>query len=207
MTSPPGERIIGYDAREFSQNLDTWSEQAREGYLYRLDVVKPLSVDAMIWPSIFSADHRPPPLPHVGFQSFWSEFARLRTAVTTAFEEKPLSEYRMIAATLVLDPDANSQAVPWDERIPPVDPDRREPDWKFLGFDVADQWALSGLTDCGFVPGLDDVRALRQRWAPLLNKFHLFDRYSDARDFRRFSDERMKDDHAPFFVFGLWLLR
>jgi hypothetical protein len=201
------ERIIGYDAREFWLKLDSWSEQDRNRYLYKLDIVKPLSVDAIIWPSVFSAERGQKPPDHVGFQGFWADFDRLRSAVTEYHDKEPSRDYRMIAAALMLDQETSKHPIPWDERIPRPKPDRRGPDWVFLGYDVADQFTLSGLMDCGFLPQVDDVPALRRRWGPLLNKFHLFDSYAAAADFRRFSDERMKDDHAPFFVFGLWLVK
>ena len=205
---PELEIIVGYDAREFWQTYDSsWSEKDRKRYLYRLDVKKPLSVDVMIWPSVFSAADRRGPAKRLGFQSFWADFTLLRSAVTQAYSERPLGDYRMIAAILVLGEYAKSDAVPWSERIPPVHPDRRGPEWTFLGYDVADQWALSGLLDCGFVPGLDDVPKLRQRWGPLLNKFHLFDDFDAAVAFKQMSDERLKNDHAPFFVFSLWLVK
>ena len=50
-----------------------------------------------------------------------------------------------------------------------------EPGWTFLGYDVADLGGLSGLMNCGFVPEVEDVDALRAHWGPKLNDWHLFD--------------------------------
>jgi len=91
--------------------------------------------------------------------------------------------------------------------LPPVNPEQRAPDWVLLGYDVADQWMLSGLSNCGFRPGLDDAPSLRAEWGPRLNEFHLFPDIDDAFLFKRFSDERLRSDHAPFFVFGLWIVK
>jgi hypothetical protein len=44
---------------------------------------------------------------------------------------------------------------------------------------------------------------LRSRY---LNEHHLFDSIKPAVDFMHFSDERVQA-HAPFFVFGLWLIK
>src|SRR6266851_6775584 len=191
------ERIVGYDAREFWRPFD-WSEENRNRFLYRLDITKPLSVDVLIWQSIFTSEGRSLPIKQFGFQSFWSDFTLLRKAVTIAHTEQPLREYRMIAAILMLGDYSKTHRINWDDRVPPVTPDQRGKNWKFIGYDVADQWALSGLSDCGFVPGHDDIAALRKRWGPLLNKWHLFDGLDIAIDFKHMSDERMKNDHATF---------
>jgi hypothetical protein len=200
------ERIVGYDAKEFWRPFD-WSEEKRNRFLYRLDITKPLSVDVLIWQSIFTSESRSLPIKQFGFQSFWSNLTLLRKAVTIAHTEQPLRDYRMIAAILMLGDYSKNHQITWHDRVPPVTPDQRGPDWKFIGYDVADQWALSGISDCGFVPGYDDVPALRKRWGPLLNKWHLFDDFDRAIEFKHMSDERMKNDHAPFFVYGLWLVK
>ena len=200
------ERIVGYDAREFWRPFD-WSEENRNRFLYRLDITKPLSVDVLIWQSIFASEGRSFPIKQFGFQSFWSSFTLLRKAITIAHREHPFREYRMIAAVLVLGDYCENDLINWNGRVPPVTPDQRGPDWKLIGYDVADQWALSGLSDCGFVPGYDDAPTLRKLWGPLLNKWHLFDELDAAIEFKYKSDERMKNDHAPFFVYGLWLIK
>jgi hypothetical protein len=200
------ERIVGYDAREFWRPFD-WSEENRNRFLYRLDITKPLSVDVLIWQSIFVSESRRSPIKQFGFQSFWSDFTLLRKAITIAHSEQPFREYRMIAAVVVLGDYSKHNPINWNDRVPSVTPDQRGADWKLIGYDVADQWALSGLSDCGFVSGYDDVPALRQRWGPLLNKWHLFDDLDAAIEFKHKSDERMKSDHAPFFVYGLWLIK
>lgn len=79
--------------------------------------------------------------------------------------------------------------------------------WEFLGYDVADSGgSISGLMNCGFLPGHEDVAALRARWGPRLNSWHLFDELTDAAAFKDFSDHRVPE-HKPFFVNGLWRLR
>ncbi|HEX8703058.1 MAG TPA: hypothetical protein VF815_29745 [Myxococcaceae bacterium] len=78
--------------------------------------------------------------------------------------------------------------------------------WTFLGYDVADLGgSISGLMNCGFLPGQDDVEALRAVWGPKLNSRHLFDDVADAVAFKDFSNHRVPE-HRPFFVNGLWLL-
>lgn len=202
------ERMVGYDAREHWLTMDQgWTEQRKQSFLYRLDVFKPLSVDSRVWPTIFESEQRPAPVGFEGLQDCWSDFFELQRTVTRVFQEKPMRAWRMIAVTLLLDRDNREEHDLWSSRLPPANPDERGADWVFLGYDVADQWLLSALMNCGFRAGLDDVPALRTEWGPRLNNFHLFQDVADAFLFKRFSDERLRDDHAPCFVFGLWIVK
>jgi hypothetical protein len=86
-----------------------------------------------------------------------------------------------------------------------ADPDRIQPEWRFLGYDVADLGGLSGLANCGFSPELEDREALQRRWGAKLNDCHLFDDLEHAREFKDFSNRRVAE-HAPFYVDGIWLV-
>ena len=82
----------------------------------------------------------------------------------------------------------------------------RDEAWELLDYDVADQWLLSGLTNCGFDKMTEDVEAIRQKYVPALKVYHLFDEIERVAEYKTFSDERMQE-HAPFFVFGIWLIK
>jgi len=201
------ERVVGYDAREMWLDFSaTWPEHRRQQYLYRLDVVKPLSVDTRVWPSIFVSEGRRPPVRQFGYQDSWNELLRLRSALTDACRITPLRSYRVIAITLCLE-EREEREVDWRSIIPTPKPDHRTGEWALVGFDVADRWMLSALTNCGFVVGLDDADAMRRKWAPHLNKFHLFTTIEPALSFKQVSDERLKNSHAPFVVFGIWVVK
>jgi hypothetical protein len=205
-TVKPGfeERVIGYSDREYWQAFDeSWPEERRLSFLYRLDILKPLSVDERVWPTIFASECRPEPFEKFGFQNGWSFLDDLTLAVTTEFQQKKMRAWRTIAITLIVDSDGTE----WSSPIPEPEPKFMEEQWQFLGYDVCDQFALSGLMNCGFLPQTEDVTQLRRMWSPRLNQFHLFDELDDACEFKQFSDLRMKNDHAPFFVHGLWLIQ
>lgn len=202
------ELIVGYDAREFWRSLDQdWPERRKEGFLYKLDIKKALSADVRVWPTIFTSEQRPEPSERFGFQSSWSFLEDLRSTVSRYFQQKPMRAWRMVAITLLLERDSPSDDVPWSSILPEADPPKRDASWVFLGYDVGDQYALSALSNCGFTPESEDVSQMRAKWGPCLNEFHLFSRIDDAFQFKRFSDERLKDDHAPCFVFGLWIVQ
>jgi hypothetical protein len=201
------EHLIGYDAREYWTTFaESWSDERKKAFLYRLDLLKPLSIDTRVWSTIFEAEERVPP-GHVGILGAWADLFDLRDAVTQAFQEKPMRAWRTIAITLLLDPYNKDEQELWTPRLVTVNPDQRETEWTFLGYDVGDQWMLSALSNCGFLEGLDDVAALRGEWGPLLNEFHLFPNVGDAFRFKQFSNERLRDDHAPCFVYGLWIVK
>ncbi len=84
-------------------------------------------------------------------------------------------------------------------------PSLRDPAWAFLGYDVCDKWLLSGLSNCGYGTNEAEIQLLRDTYASDLNEHHLFDSIELATEFRRLSDERVQE-HAPFFVFGIWLI-
>src|SRR5689334_19023334 len=48
------ETIIGFDAREMELSYVTnWPQERRERFLLRDDLTKPLSIEGLVWPSIF----------------------------------------------------------------------------------------------------------------------------------------------------------
>ena len=202
------ETFVGYDAREYRLPLDqSWDERRKQEYLYRLDVLKPLSVDTRVWPTIFASEGRSAPVGFLGFKDSWSNFLELQKSVTQAYQEKPMPAWRMVAITLFLGEYCENDRVPWASRLPPCNPNKKGKDWTFLGYDVGDQYMLSALSNCGFLADLDDIPQLRAEWGPRLNKFHLFQTMENAVLFKRFSDERLRDDHAPCFIFGLWIIK
>jgi hypothetical protein len=205
---PVTEQIVGYDSREWwSDFRESWTEEDQQKFLFRLDVRKPLSVDAYIWRNIFESEARPHPRSHIGFSTTWADLFDCLDAVTREASVKPLRSWKLVGITLLRGPYCALDNVPWPSRLPPVNPAERGPNWSLLGYDVADQMLLSGLTDCGFLPDREDVRSLRRQWGPRLNQWHLFDSIDDAIAFKHFSDRRMAGDHAPFFVFGLWIIK
>ena len=114
----------------------------------------------------------------------------------------------VIAVTILLDDCDKRELIRMDELdaiIPPRIPPEVHPSWLLLGYDVADEGLLSGLSNCGYDPVYDGLESIRARWGPHLNVFHLFNDHSEAYEFKQFSDRRV-EEHAPFYVYGLWLI-
>jgi len=74
---------------------------------------------------------------------------------------------------------------------------------RLLGYDIADDVFLSGLSNCGYTD--EEKTALRSTWASRLNRFHLFDQADVAFEFKTLTEARVPE-HAPFFVFGIYRL-
>ena len=202
------EQVVGYDAREMWLDLDlSWPERRRETYLYKPSVTRPLSVDTAVWPSIFSLDNKATWASHFGYQESWADLSELQQALTKYHDLCPVRPFRIIAIALFLGEYNCRDGIDWGIRIPPdVKPDRIPEGWQFLGYDVADSFLLSVLSNCSLPSRPEQAAAEREKWGPELNEYHLFVRFESAVDFKRRSDERLKGSHAPCSVFGLWTL-
>ena len=189
------ELLLGFDSR-VGGNPDTWDAKRRDQFLLRLDVVQPLSTDVAVWPSVLDSDLRPPTC--IGHQTLWSDLECLESS-------SPLSgsgPFWLIAVTLLLANNSTKEMGRWKSEVAPTSPALRAEAWSLLGYDVSDKWLLSGLSNCGFLPG-DDVQVLRREWSSKLNHHHLFDKLENAMEFRALSEQRAVE-HSPFFVFGIW---
>lgn len=201
------EQIVGYDARDYRDDYGVlWPQQRREQYLYSFNVKKVLSVDTMVWPTVFAA--LPSPAPgHVSvLQDLWASAQDLKMAVSNLASREVLPPFRTVAVTLVHDGTKNAHLA-LDGTPGLVEPESTSSDWQLVGYDIADAFLLSALTNCGFLSGYDDVNRMRQQWAPHLNEFHLFGDLRVASAFREMSDHRLASDHAPTFVYGIRILK
>jgi hypothetical protein len=201
------ELLLGFDAREmWLDPQDYWPDSRKKMYLLRYDVVRPLSTDTAVWRTIFDADtslHRPQWIgPMMGL---WDNVATLQEYLDTAWSVRTLS-YWIIAVTLQEDGRESENLLQRYARTSTTIPALRDPAWALLGYDVSDQWLLSGLSNCGYGTNESEIHTLHQTYASSLNEHHLFDALKPAVDFMHLSDERVPA-HAPFFVFGLWLIK
>lgn len=193
------QALLGFDARVMSLAPDaTWDAVRRGLYLLRSDVQKPLSVDPMVWPSLFG-DRVQVPEWRGPNQGLWDDLYRMRTSLS----QLAPAEHWTIAVSWVSAEGFSKPSVhegPYRERMtPPTIGDA----WKPLGFDVADAGLTSGLSNCGYQQ--TEIAGLRATWASHLNEHHLFGDLKRALAFRDLTDRRVPE-HAPFFVYALWLI-
>jgi hypothetical protein len=185
-----------------------WTAQRRELFLLRPDVAQPLSVDRLVWPSLFRfPGDRPDPgraaAPAAAGLSFaevalrmWRDRRHLDSALAM-----PGAAAAVPIRIDLLTEGADAAHEAW--RILNVVP---EPlldgfdHWKVAGHDVADGSLLSGLMNCGY--SQPERQTLRPVWAAKVNRAGLFDSADDAFAFRAATDSRVPE-HAPFFVFAI----
>lgn len=195
--------IILYDARAVSAgNEALWDGPRREQYLIRTDVRVPLSVDTMVWPSVFDrdrcalsspversgslADGLPVPDDWCDWEwPLWTDPGRMSESLARPIPAQFVPYWRIAIGIYGTEREAAGG----------------EMAMTFLGFDVADEGLLSGLANCGYDEG--ERPEIRATWSDALNEHHLFARREDAERFREAADRRVPE-HRPFQVYALW---
>ncbi|HET8549510.1 MAG TPA: hypothetical protein VFL57_15965 [Bryobacteraceae bacterium] len=171
-------RVLGYDARVPRTLLaNEWDAARRQQFLLRPDAAVPLSVDTMVWPSLII---RGGSLPEVVEPNYETSLAARPEEVRAAVRGR---KAEIVAITEGDDP------LPGEE-------------WVLLGWDIADGYTLSGISNCGVSP--EEWRPIRQRWASEVNDNNLFSDYGAADECRNDIDQ-LVPEHAPFAVYGLWV--
>jgi hypothetical protein len=176
-----------------------WDSERRGRFLFRQDIECILSVDSTVWPSVFdTADGlvRPDWTGYV--QDIWDNLPAL-SRVVRPMALLGLDSVHFIAIELVGSSCSKGEFDNWCGRVPDVGPENLTSlPHEFLGYDVADYFLLSGLTNCQI-----SNRSNISYWPPLLNKNHLFRELDSAIEFKN-ETNRVVPEHAPFFVFALW---
>ena len=201
------ELLLGFDAREMGLDVaEYWPEERKRHFLLRQDIVKPLSTDILVWRSVFDVEPTLQRPQWTGpIQELWEDLATLQTSLDTAWSARTLPSW-LIAVTLQEEVCEREDLQEWYDRVSNFIPALRDPAWALLGYDVSDKWLLSGLSNCGYGSNESEIQILRDTYASSLNEHHLFEAIKPAVDFMQVSDERVRA-HAPFFVFGLWLIK
>jgi hypothetical protein len=205
MTMSSNELLLGFDAREMWLDVaEYWPEERKRTFLLRQDIIKPLSTDILVWRSVFDVDISLQYPEWTGpIQNLWEDIATLQTYLDTAWSERTLPSW-LIAVTLQEEVCEREDLQEWYDRVSNFIPALHDPAWTFLGYDVSDKWLLSGLSNCS--NNETEMQILRETYASALNEHHLFNALKPAVDFMHVSDERVRE-HAPFFVFGIWLIK
>jgi hypothetical protein len=192
--------ILGYDARVISAAWKSlWNDERRHGFLINEDVEIPLSVDTLVWPSVFDWGQGPGlpqsernrlllsglPVAEASVTKWplWSDLSKMRTALSDPLDPAFLPFWIIAVGS-----------ADRDESVRPAC-------MEFLGYDVGDSSLLSGITNCRYDE--DELPKLRSTWASEFNASHLFNEWIAADRFRRLTDSRVPE-HRPFLVYGIW---
>jgi hypothetical protein len=204
---------LGLDVRLHGDRYlaQEWTPHRRELYLLRPDVEQPISVDRIVWPSVFlfpgdwaNPERADPPItPRFGFAEVTTRLWRDRSRMDAALREHFASDITpgaLMRIDLVTDAsDKAGEAWKFLNLVPEPLLDGSD-QWPVIGYDVADSGLRSGLMNCGY--SQPERQALRPAWAPKINGHGLFTSPDDAFAFRAVTTARAPE-HAPFFVFAI----
>jgi hypothetical protein len=196
------EQLLGFDIREMWSQMDaTWPESRKASYLLRADVTKVLSVDPLVWPRVGRGVEKNVRAPSQWRDlGLWENLHHLQEYLqqNAGATQRP---YQVIGITLLRNALPVHEQEMWASLAPTV-PAALNKQWTFLGYDVADEGFISGLSDCGYEA---DELHLKTGWELALNEWHLFTQRRQAIKFQRMTDQRV-DEHAPFCIYGLYSL-
>jgi hypothetical protein len=184
------EFTIGYDVR-FTSPIDTMHKSIER---LKEDTEIIMSVDHATWHSLFDMEDFIRPKWTGPRQYLWENLTTLEDFL---IQLKPDLSVTIIGVTQFIsddklnDPKYNYPIIP--EKIPKK--------WKFLGYDVADYYLLSSLSNVLYSG--NELTFLKKDFASDLNKYHLFDNIKFAERFRQYSDKNVIE-HSPFFVYGIY---
>ena len=178
------EETIGFDLRSIVPD-PSWTAERRTRHLLRRDVPAVRSVDTQVWERLPGSRARRSRR-DCGLASPTCSRRRARWTARAPWRCGSPRSWRTSR-----------------RRKTPIRPGQQQ-SYDFLGYDVADYWLLSGLTNCGYKP--EEAASLAPVWVPRLNDWHLFDDPDDAETFAEVMDQRVPE-HAPFYAHGIYQLR
>lgn len=206
MINKQSDVILGFDVREPPEiATGRWPVERRREWLICSDIEVPLSCDGMIWYSCLYMQSRDG-VAHGFLQHLWTDARSMKKAWTESLEDA--SPGWIVGVTLCIDSVPDGYVLPWMDWVDsvldemPIYPNEIDGNWVFLGYDIADAWLLSGLTNCTHVRS-PEFMELRNRFCPRVNRYHLFDSKDDAIEFRSAADVCFPD-HAPFLIYRIW---
>lgn len=210
------DKVLGFDIRIVDSRVvsNRWDTARRERYLIRPDVECPVSVDTVVLPSIFEFSDdgkggtgtnkivvRPMGMHQLAFK-IWRDKNSMIKVLT---EHSGRSDGAAVLSVAIVAVDGALRALgsPWEEVLDEtVEPEVLGDDWQLIGYDVADRYLTSGLSNCGYDEN-EKKKLPIKNWAARINDYGLLERLDWAVEFKQLTDQRVRE-HAPFLVFGLY---
>jgi hypothetical protein len=186
--------VLGFDIREPLGRPSGWDDDRRSRFLIRQSVERPLSVDRSVWPALDSEKNEQNPLYLSGSVH---QILRDRPELATGSSGDPV----IIEVGAVED----EQSAEYWRRVfygylRPHEDTGITARFDDLGYDVADRYLLSGLSNCALSE--QELAALRREWTDRINRFGLFEEAASATSFKDVCD-RLIPEHAPFCAYRL----
>ncbi len=233
--------IIGYDLRIPLEGLPgLWSGERIATYLVRSDLPFALSVDTNVWPKALTDCIYEHEWGVLNGRELWNDYEVLLS--TASRETKKEDKNRVICITLenayfqqYKNLFNGTEAEPhWKFEFNDLKPIPLDDTWTFLGYDIADAWLLSYLSNMGTgkssflsnpskektlkrssdhkrelrsLPSLNEAKTcfpLSNSGGKALNDFNLVSEYNDV-PYAIECANTHAPEHAPFFPFGLFM--
>lgn len=210
------QRLFRFDIRLYKDDyVDTfWSAEHRNRYLLRPEVEWPLSIDPLVWPSVFfskpASDFDRYATIEVDMKvdngNYWLNLEQMRTHYQ--MHRQPGTWGVFVAVHLFseqpLDEDVRYYTLPGDilcgVELKDTVPGELPPGSEFLGYDIADPGRISGLANCSYTP--EEKQQLAPLWQPSMNSSGLLKDLEKAIGFKELCDKRVPE-HAPFWIWGI----
>ena len=229
------ECLLGFDVRELPDGrASLWDDARRNLFLLRPEIMRPLSTDTLVWPSVFdsgqgiglpASERARLGLAGIPFPAYsgpnaglWQDRAGMLRYLAEQWQARQAA---VVIAISWLSQDGFAEGGPNGPYLDESGAARATGTGAWTpgaaapgGETTPPGWRLLGLdvADGGFVSGLsncgyrtEERAALQHAWAAQLNDHHLFLDPEQAFAFRELTDGRVAA-HAPFFVYGIYLV-
>ncbi len=217
------ELLIGFDAREmwYYENAKPIGQAAIMSLsFFRNGIKKGLSIDPSIWGSVFDTgdcvalvgeERRSVGLGTLKLpdwvgpnKPFWDNLSDLEHYLLL-HDSEIIKPYWIIAVTrLSLPQEIENTSHEWPF-FEPTNPPSLLPEWKLIGFDIADHDGEARLTGTEFKGSEQYLESLRNRWWAHINEYHLFKDLVAAIAYKEFLNQQYPS-YAQYFVYGIWLI-
>jgi hypothetical protein len=181
--------VLGFDARKsLAHQSSIWTDERRSKFLIRPEVESPVSVDRTAWPALGLNPDESYPL------YLWGSVSEVLEAFPELAQSRsnsPLIVEVAVAAT--------ADQLYWEGiifgRLSPRFDGGLDIAAECLGYDVADRYCVSGLSNC--MLSAEELAGLRKDWAGAINAWGLIGDIDAAKVFRGVCD-RLIPEHSPF---------
>jgi len=191
---------------------DEWHNDRRKRFLISDHIAWPSSIDATVWPSLFRVQINPVNIKmeddnEVAVQlsvdnyiigSLW----QCHTSMLKYHDMHCIMKQKIIPTVFTLhtwdEPSVKESMITaflqYNKLVMPSG-------YSLVGYDVADQFFTSSLSNCGYDnnEGKEDARCV---YASYVNEYGLFGTLEDAIKFQHVSNLAVKE-HAPFYIYGI----
>jgi hypothetical protein len=188
--------VLGFDLREplNAHPGPLWTQEQRSKFLIRPEARGPLSVDRAVWPSGTEVQNEQYPL------YLWGSVTQILRASPNFVPGRSDSPVVIEIGAVT---DAQSSQY-WEDTfygwLHPEEDTTVELVFQEFGYDVADRYLVSGLSNCMLSP--EELRELRKNWAKRINGFGLFSKADEAVTYASVCDPLIPE-HAPFFAYRI----